>query len=113
MVLEFYGSEEGASSQDRVKALGGSVPAEIRVYHWPPNNRPKTGKGKMGYLHVKCAVADGKKAFVSSANLTTYAMEMNMELGVLIDGGAVPSQIADHFQLLIVDGVLQEWNPDE
>ena len=113
MVLEFYGSEEGGSSWDAVGGLGGSFPEEIRVYHWPPESRPKTDKGKMGFLHVKCVVADGEKAFVSSANLTTYAMEMNMELGVLIDGGRVPSQIANHFELLIVEGILQEWTPDE
>jgi|FLYL01.1.fsa_nt_gi phosphatidylserine/phosphatidylglycerophosphate/cardiolipin synthase-like enzyme len=113
MVLEFYGSEEGGSSWDAIGGLGGSFPEGISVYHWPPENRPKTANSKMGYLHAKCAVADGKKAFVSSANLTAYAMEMNMELGVLIEGGMVPSQIAEHFQSLIVDGVLQEWKPDE
>ena len=37
--------------------------------------------GKLGILHVKCVVADGRWLFLSSANLTKYAFTINMELG--------------------------------
>ena len=70
-----------------------------------PNMEVK--RAAKGYLHVKCAVADSRRAFVSSANLTVYAMETNMELGVVLHGGDVPRRIAAHFAALIDAGVLQ------
>ena len=33
---------------------------------------------------------------VSSANLTEYAMTLNMELGILVCGGAMPGQVEKH-----------------
>jgi phosphatidylserine/phosphatidylglycerophosphate/cardiolipin synthase-like enzyme len=56
-------------------------------------------------MHVKCLIADRKKALVSSANLTDYALEMNMELGLLVHG-VFPSRLAEHFDQLIVRGEL-------
>jgi phosphatidylserine/phosphatidylglycerophosphate/cardiolipin synthase-like enzyme len=50
---------------------------------------------------VKCLIADRKEAFVSSANLTDYALEMNMELGLLVHG-VLTSRLAEHFNQLIV-----------
>ena len=92
---------------DPITGLGASLPDAVRIYEWPVEIRPTTDKGKVGYLHVKCAVADERQAFVSSANLTVYAMEMNMELGVVIRGGDVPERIARHFRALIDAGTLR------
>ncbi len=44
--------------------------------------------------------------FVSSANLTEYAMNLNMELGVLIQGGRLPGSVARRFERMIEDKVL-------
>jgi phosphatidylserine/phosphatidylglycerophosphate/cardiolipin synthase-like enzyme len=33
-------------------------------------------------LHAKCAVADEAAAFISSANLTKYALNLNAQKGV-------------------------------
>ncbi|MDF9828604.1 cardiolipin synthase [Ereboglobus sp. PH5-10] len=52
-------------------------------------------------VHAKCAVADGKVAFITSANLTAAAMDRNMELGVLMKGGYVPEQLQQHLGALI------------
>ena len=46
--------------------------------------------------------------FLSSANLTEYAFDINMELGVLLTGGNLPVQIETNFDRLIAMGVLQE-----
>ena len=51
-------------------------------------------------------VADGHWLFLSSANLTEYALSLNMELGVLIRGGPLPRQVEDHFSGLIAAGEL-------
>jgi cardiolipin synthase A/B len=107
LVLEFEGSQDEDQTYDPLAALG-HLPEGVHVFHWPLGKRPKLGsKGKRGYIHVKCAVADRNLAFVSSANLTAYAMEANMELGVLIRGGVVPERIAAHFEGLISKSVLE------
>ena len=60
------------------------------VYVWPMDKRPIDGNGHHGSLHAKCAVADDAVLFVSSANLTAYALTLNMELGLLVQGGFAP-----------------------
>jgi phosphatidylserine/phosphatidylglycerophosphate/cardiolipin synthase-like enzyme len=76
------------------------------VYLWPTEGRSKGGTGRPGILHVKCAVADGRWLFLSSANLTEYAFSINMELGVLVTGGSTPGQVEAHFGRMIESGVL-------
>ncbi|MDA8379927.1 MAG: phospholipase D-like domain-containing protein [Actinomycetota bacterium] len=57
-------------------------------------------------LHAKGAIADDRLAFVTSANLTEYALDRNIELGLLVRGGEVPRQLARHFDRLVATGVL-------
>ena len=54
-------------------------------------------------------MADGKDALVTSANLTFYAMDRNMEMGVRVVGASA-SSIADHFHRLINAGILENFN---
>lgn len=111
LILEFHGSVEGGQKMDPWKALG-ELPSGVQVYEWPIDQRPFfPGTEKKGYIHAKCAVADRHIAFVSSANLTTYAMNVNLELGVLVRGGQVPSRITANFHELISDGTLQLRSP--
>lgn len=105
LVLEFQGGWEGDQTYDPLATLG-ELPGGIEVYHWPFSKRPDLG-ARRGYIHVKCTVADRDLAFISSANLTAYAMEANMELGVLIRGGQVPRRIASHFERLVSAGTLE------
>jgi hypothetical protein len=42
--------------------------------------------------------------FLSSANLTEFAFNLNMELGVLIKGGSLPIAVETHFRTLIATG---------
>jgi phosphatidylserine/phosphatidylglycerophosphate/cardiolipin synthase-like enzyme len=97
---------EGKMTYDTIKALGQQVARNATVYIWPKEKRPQDVDGKCGSLHVKCAVADEQLLFISSANLTEYALTLNMELGVLIQGGPLPGNVAAHFNRLIEDGVL-------
>jgi phosphatidylserine/phosphatidylglycerophosphate/cardiolipin synthase-like enzyme len=76
------------------------------VYYWPKGQRHRDENGKCGILHVKCAVADGRWLFLSSANLTEYAFTINMELGALVTGGSLPGQVQEHFDRLVATGIL-------
>jgi phosphatidylserine/phosphatidylglycerophosphate/cardiolipin synthase-like enzyme len=62
----------------------------VSVYLWPRNHRPVDSRGNHGALHAKFAVADQSKLFISSANLTAHALTLNIEMGVLIEGGGLP-----------------------
>jgi len=78
-----------------------------RIYTWPPTQLPQWNNERAN-MHAKVALADNTVAFVSSANLTGHAMDKNMELGLLVRGGSVPSDLAEHFDLLIASKTLVE-----
>jgi phosphatidylserine/phosphatidylglycerophosphate/cardiolipin synthase-like enzyme len=92
---------------DTLAALGPAVARHATIYLWPHAQRPTGSGGKVAALHAKCAVADAHLLFVSSANLTDYALTLNMELGVLIAGGPQPQTVVAQFDELIAQGVLQ------
>ncbi|MCB0132377.1 MAG: DISARM system phospholipase D-like protein DrmC [Caldilineaceae bacterium] len=98
----------GANRFDPVRALGPQICRVASIYAWPLGKRSRAENGDVGALHAKCAVADRRLLFISSANLTGHAMDVNMELGVLIHGGRQPGQAADHFRSLIESGQLAE-----
>ncbi len=106
LIVETPNRIEGQGEYDCLLALGDNVASACSVYYWPQENRAKDANGKVGILHVKCAVADGHWLFLSSANLTEYAFTINMELGVLVTGGSLPGQVQEHFDRLIQGGKL-------
>ena len=101
VVIETPDRVEGEGEYDTLRALGNDVAAAAAVYYWPRENRKPSENEKVGLLHVKCVVADGKQLFLSSANLTRQAFSINMELGVLIRNGPAPGQVEGHFDALI------------
>lgn len=58
---------------------------------WPLAERPPGAA-----LHAKVLVIDRRLALVGSANLTAFALERNLECGLLVRGGDVPRLIAEH-----------------
>lgn len=106
VVIETPDLVDGLTEYSTLRALGKEVAAVSSVFYWPAKKRSPDG-GKAGILHVKCAVGDGKSLFISSANLTEYAFTINMELGALFTGGALPRQVEKHFEGLIENGTLE------
>lgn len=66
---------------------------------WPKEKRPEGA-----VLHAKTVVADGQRALVTSANFTERAIDVNIELGLLICGGRVPARLRAHVMSLIEAG---------
>ena len=108
VILETPSKCEGQNEYDTLQALGSEVASCATVYYWPESHRPKGDNDKHGILHVKCAVADGRCLFLSSANLTEQAFTINMELGLLLTGGPLPAQVEEQFDRLIGMGVLEK-----
>jgi phosphatidylserine/phosphatidylglycerophosphate/cardiolipin synthase-like enzyme len=105
--LETPDASEGRIAYDTLRSLGDELAKRAHIYIWPLEQRLVNESGRHGSLHAKVAVADGEKLFISSANLTDYAMNLNMEMGVLVEGGRLPDQVRRHFLSLITDGHLR------
>ena len=107
VIVETPDRIEGQGEYSTLAALGPEVAACSDVYYWPQEKRGHHG-GKYGILHVKCAAADGRWLFLSSANLTEHAFTINMELGALVTGGCLPQQVEANFDRLIAMGLVEK-----
>ena len=108
VILESPEVSEGKIAYSTIRALGAALREKSKIFIWPYAKRATTPDGKIGSLHAKIGVADGDHLYLSSANLTDYAMNINMEMGVLIHGGELPLRIEQHFAELVGDGTLAE-----
>jgi len=90
-----------------VKAgLGKEIAARADIYEWDKAKRMRDKKGRHGSLHMKVAIADRQHLFITSANLTNYALSLNMEMGLLVHSSALSSQVAEHLDQLIQQEIL-------
>jgi phosphatidylserine/phosphatidylglycerophosphate/cardiolipin synthase-like enzyme len=105
LVLESVADSKGKLSHDAKQAFDALGDA-VAFYVWPAELRASQGSDHAS-MHAKCAVADHRTAFVTSANLTGAAMTDNMELGLVVRGGDVPKRIANHFDSLVASGTLK------
>lgn len=96
ILLETSTSQGGSLFVDPVATMRRCVPSAA-LYVWIDRPAPFTE----GRVHAKVAVADGHTAFLTSANLTGHALEKNMEAGVVISGGHVPTGLREHLLALI------------
>ena len=101
MLLEASQAHGGNVSVDGIGKMRALVPL-AKLYAW----NLKAQQFADGSVHAKVAVADRAVSFITSANLTGYAMERNMEAGVLITGGHIPRLLEDHLQSLIETNVI-------
>lgn len=91
----------GSLLVDPVATMRSCVPSAL-LYAWTDRPHPFTN----GRVHAKVAVADDHTAFLTSANLTGHAFEKNMEAGILVTGGHVPSRLQAHLRALIETKVI-------
>jgi phosphatidylserine/phosphatidylglycerophosphate/cardiolipin synthase-like enzyme len=110
MFLDVARKPSDTSSAD---ALIARFVHQFKTSQWPngmplPNvyccEQPITQNGKPGSLHAKCIVVDGKHVFVSSANFTEAAQERNIEVGLLVQSGAIADRICRFFDALLDSG---------
>lgn len=106
LVVETEEASGGKVAFDGWQKLGDDVEGTYRLWTWAHDRRPVTPTGKLASLHAKCAISDGQRLLVSSANLTEFALNFNMELGLLVGGGDVPHRVEKHFDALMNTGEL-------
>jgi phosphatidylserine/phosphatidylglycerophosphate/cardiolipin synthase-like enzyme len=106
LILEDPEVSQGKVAFAALTSLGPDVAAHSQVYVWPLEKRTRGADGRHGSLHAKCAVADRTYLLLSSANLTEHALTLNLELGLLLTGGSLPSRVDAFFDFLIHSGTL-------
>lgn len=84
---ELEAGEPNMAALDDLFDLAGGDNGDLRVYDYyeadPNSNRP------LYTLHSKVLVADADRAYVGSANFTTYGFAQNLEVGVIVEGSQV------------------------
>lgn len=108
ILLESSTDHGGAVKGDGLAAMHSAVP-KADLYIWNPTEKAVTAGSLTAVVHAKCAVADHRIAFVTSANLTSAAMERNMELGILVRGGTTPDRLHNHLEALIYTKTIICW----
>jgi len=106
LVIEDFNVFTQASWRSQFSALGAQVLGEASIFVWPTKNRRQHNGHVYGSMHVKCVVVDGSSILLTSANLTSAAMDDNMELGVVVSNQALAQSVTAHFDHLITTGVL-------
>ncbi len=106
-VLESDAASGGKVDFDPLPHLAGELADAVEAYEWPVAERARDVRGRHGTLHAKFAVADRCRLLVSSANLTEFAFNLNIELGVLLTGGTAPAEAAVHVDRMIRLGVFR------
>lgn len=101
LLLESELESDGKLSSGGIDSVPGEVASCCELYVWPREKRPLDERGRFGTLHAKCAVADGELLFIGSANLTEFAFELNIELGVLLRGGDAAATVQRQLQWLV------------
>jgi cardiolipin synthase len=102
MLLEASKKDGGGVSIDAIAKMKSAMPT-AKIFSWVDKSEGFAG----GSVHAKVAVADESLCFVSSANLTGYAMEKNMQAGVLIRGGDTPRSLQRHLEALETTGIIK------
>lgn len=108
-VLEDKDESGGRLSLSALPALSGAGLENVSVYVWPLDKRKRNDRGQHGALHAKCVLVDSQRLFVSSANMTEFALMLNIELGILLSGGDTPLQVERNLTDLIRTGVFEAY----
>lgn len=106
LVLEDREVSEGKVTFDPLPALAAAGLGGAEVFVWPLDQRPRDDRGRHGTLHAKGLVVDDRMAFITSANMTEDALNINMELGVALHVPQAVRQVADQLRGLVSNGVL-------
>lgn len=102
LILENEQSSNGQYVPPKKDPFDG-VSAE--VLEWPKAQRPVRGQWTAA-LHAKFILVDTAALFITSANLTGFALDINIEAGVVIRGGPLPDRLFTHLRDLTYDHVL-------
>lgn len=109
MILEHFDAFKQESSENAIRGLGDDVLSRAKIYVWPVDKRTRNGSEVRGSLHSKCLICDSSQLLITSANWTLAAMELNMELGLMMRDAKTIRRVKDQFDSLIESAHLTLW----
>lgn len=100
LICYFEDAEEsgGKIFSNAADNLSRQVYEASETYVWNREKRISDENENIGSLHAKVAIVDRRKVFLSSANLTKYALDLNMELGFLFENDSIATEVISHFE---------------
>jgi phosphatidylserine/phosphatidylglycerophosphate/cardiolipin synthase-like enzyme len=105
VAIRMFMEVDKRNTPDLRDLYGDFLAASMHFYAWSKVHRLRTNQGGQGVLHAKAMIADNHQILVSSANLTEYAMSINIELGLLVTGGELPARVERIFDDYVERGV--------
>ncbi|WP_297892877.1 DISARM system phospholipase D-like protein DrmC [Shewanella sp.] len=105
ILLESTKEHGGTLDKDLITAMRKEVPGS-EFFFWA--NRSTGFEG--GKVHAKIVLADNDICLITSANMTTYAMEKNMEAGVLLKNKSYVENLSKHLWALIELDIIQHFD---
>lgn len=96
MLLESSQGHGSSTSSDAIGKMKALV-ANAHLYTWRDQGEMFPG----GRVHVRVAVAGRHICFITSANLTEFAMERNMDAGLLLSGGNIQQMLEEQLCALV------------
>lgn len=100
LVLETTRSRGGSLERGPdPRAAFGDLTGDLRFWHWPAEHRAGPAA-----LQAKILAADQRIALLGSANLTDRALQVNIEVGVVLHDPEKVSRLTRHFGALMRPG---------
>lgn len=90
----------------RIKLLkAGAELFELKAQHSPPDNRRDAGIGGSSgsSLHAKTFATDGRRIYIGSFNFDPRSVQLNTEMGFLIESAAMAKQLKQGFDETLPD----------
>jgi phosphatidylserine/phosphatidylglycerophosphate/cardiolipin synthase-like enzyme len=109
LLLESQVESSGGLSSGGIESLSSQIKQACECYVWPTEQRPVVDGKPVGLVHAKAAVADSEHLFVSSANLTDFALEHNVELGLLVRSKKVAGVVEAQMDWLLQSKQLKRF----
>lgn len=94
------------------QSLPSQLLEHLTIFYWPLTARPQNAQGRYGSLHMKGIISDRDRVFITSANLTDYALNLNLELGLMTQQPKLADEIYRQLEILIQQNILLLYDPE-
>ena len=105
LLIETENKDDNGSFRRTLQRLRNEI-AGLRLFEWPRTQRDLSNG--FASMHGKSFVGDSNVAFVTSANLTSAALDRNIEIGIWIRGGEVPTKLVQQLDAMRTANIITE-----
>lgn len=100
LYLEMLNETDETTVISLLERFDSFLASHVLLYVWDKTKRPLRDKSTAS-MHAKIAIADNYSLLITSANLTEYALTINLEAGIFIKGGKKPKILWQEIKTLV------------